>query len=77
MPAKLLTTIAAAEYIGVSEKQLVKLRLQGGGPKVTIMSCGGARGRPRYKVSDLDEWLANLTTYETHDELLQIEAGGL
>ncbi|MEN8206055.1 MAG: helix-turn-helix domain-containing protein [Pseudomonadota bacterium] len=77
MPAKLFTSIDAAEYLGISEKQLVKFRRQGGGPTVTVMSCGGARGRPRYKVSDLDEWLANLTTYKTHDELLQKEAGGV
>lgn len=76
MPDKLLTTAEAAERTGVGEKQLVKFRRQGGGPTVTVMSCGGARGRPRYKVSDLDAWLANLTTYQTHDELLQKEAGG-
>ena len=76
MSDKLLTTAEAAERIGVGEKQLVKFRRQGGGPTVTIMACGGARGRPRYKVSDLDKWLADLTTYQTNDELLLKESGG-
>lgn len=76
MPDKIHTPKTAAKRIGSTEKQLAKLRRQGGGPTFVLMSCGGARGRPRYRESDLDSWIANLTEYKTNSEVALKEAGG-
>jgi len=50
---KILPPPAAAEYLGLSESMLAKMRCLGGGP--IYFKLGRA---VRYPQNDLDEWLA-------------------
>ena len=50
---KLLKTAEAAQYLGVSESLLHKLRLTGGGP-VFVRLAGRSI---RYRRTDLDDWV--------------------
>jgi excisionase family DNA binding protein len=50
--AEVLTTLEAANYLGVSKQLLELLRLKGGGPRYAKLSR-----LVRYRRSALDEWL--------------------
>ena len=51
-----LTSPEAAEYLGLSESTMRKLRVSGRGPAF-IKSSDTARGRVRYLRTTLDAWL--------------------
>lgn len=53
---------AAADYVGLSESTLAKLRLKGNGP----IYCKLGR-RVVYRRSDLDAWLQSRSTRDTTD----------
>ena len=59
-----MTTAQAAHHIGLAASTLEKLRhpeAQGGPPWLVLL-----KGAIRYRVSDLDEWLAERVTGRTH-----------
>lgn len=55
----LLTTEAAAAYLGLAANTLAKKRHFGTGPVFCYLGKGGAI---RYRVSDLDAWLIEATS---------------
>lgn len=59
---KVVTTEAAARFVGLSESTLAKLRLNGNGP----IYCKLGR-RVVYRPSDLEQWLQSRTTRDTSD----------
>ncbi|MBB4155055.1 hypothetical protein GGQ80_002972 [Sphingomonas jinjuensis] len=63
-PSAVLTTAQASHHVGLAVSTLEKLRhpeAEGGPPWVTLL-----RGAIRYRVADLDEWLAARVTGRTH-----------
>lgn len=61
-----ITTAAAADYTGLAISTLEKLRVTGGGPSYVKM------GRSvRYRVADLDGWIAQRIVSSTSQELPQ------
>jgi len=52
----------AAQFVGLSESTLAKLRLNGNGP----MYCKLGR-RVVYRLADLEQWLQSRTTRDTTD----------
>jgi excisionase family DNA binding protein len=59
---EMLSTEQAAEYCGVSPRTLEKHRSRGGGP--VFVKLGGL---VRYKVEDLDAWIAGGRRRSTSD----------
>lgn len=62
MQAHYFTTKEAAEYTGISESYLAKLRMGIGpveGPKFSRIGLRSVR----YKRSDLDDWMASRVTW--------------
>jgi predicted DNA-binding transcriptional regulator AlpA len=59
---RVVTTIEAARFVGLSESTLAKLRLNGNGPVYSKLGR-----RVVYRVADLDEWLQSRTTRDTSD----------
>lgn len=59
---KVVTVKAAAQYVGLSESTLAKLRLNGNGP----VYCKLGR-RVVYRPADLEQWLQSRTTRDTSD----------
>ena len=57
-----VTSRAAAQYVGLSQSTLAKLRLNGNGP--TYCKLGR---RVVYRVADLDLWLQSRTARDTSD----------
>ncbi|MBL8146432.1 MAG: helix-turn-helix domain-containing protein [Anaerolineae bacterium] len=57
MITTLLTTAQAATYLALSPKTLERFRLDGTGP-VYLKAGPGKRARVRYRLADLDAWLA-------------------
>ena len=53
----LLTTIAAAAYLGLSRPTLERLRVSGDGPPFAKLTAG-PQGAVLYRTSDLDKWVA-------------------
>jgi|KBSSwiStaDraftv2_1062776.scaffolds.fasta_scaffold795816_1 excisionase family DNA binding protein len=60
--SKVLSASEAAQYVGLSESTLAKLRLNGKGP----LYCKLGR-RVLYRPPDLDQWLQSRTTHDTSD----------
>ena len=57
-----ITSKSAADYLGISESKLAKLRLTGGGPRYTKM------GRTvRYSKAELDIWADENSRSSTSD----------
>ena len=52
---RIRTSLAAAEYIGVSDSKLRKMRMEGTGPVFLVLS----ENRVGYLDADLDTWLDN------------------
>jgi predicted DNA-binding transcriptional regulator AlpA len=52
--AKLLSTIQAAERLGIARATLAKLRVHGGGPPWVKLST-----KVLYDEQDLDQWIAS------------------
>ena len=59
---EMLSTVQAAEYCGVSPRTLEKRRSRGGGP--VFVKLGGL---VRYKVEDLEAWIAGGRRRSTSD----------
>jgi predicted DNA-binding transcriptional regulator AlpA len=55
---------AAANYTGLAESTLNKLRMTGGGPRFLKISAR----RVAYDTADLDEWLASKRRRSTSDQ---------
>ncbi len=53
-PSAVLTTPQAAHHVGLAASTLEKARVYGGGPPWVVLM----KGAIRYRVSDLDDWLA-------------------
>jgi predicted DNA-binding transcriptional regulator AlpA len=51
---RVLRTPSAAEYVGLSDSTLEKLRLTGDGPKFVRIGVRAVG----YRIEDLDDWLA-------------------
>jgi len=60
--AKVVSTKIAARLVGLSERTLAKLRLNGNGP----VYCKLGR-RVVYRTSDLEQWLQSRATRDTSD----------
>lgn len=60
---KLFTTREAAEYLGVSEAHLQRMRSEGGGPSF----CRIGKRRVGYRAGDLSTWLGNRVATSTAD----------
>ncbi len=58
-----LNTAEAAKYTGLSTATLEKLRCAGGGPRFISYS----RRAVRYRLADLDEWMAARTVGSTSE----------
>lgn len=55
-PRTKLTTAQAAKYIGLSQRQMERMRAEGGGP--VWFKAGNAINSPcMYEVGDLDMWV--------------------
>jgi predicted site-specific integrase-resolvase len=61
LAANLLTTVAAAEYLGVAPQTLAVWRIRGTGPVFLRV-----RRIVRYRREDLDRWLAPAGACDTH-----------
>ena len=59
-------THIAAKMLGVSAGTLANWRCQGRGPRHVAFPSGGGRPMVRYRVSDLEDWLAD-NLVETSD----------
>ena len=62
-PAQKLRTPNAAQYVGLAESTLAKMRMRGDGPRFS-------KAGPRivlYDLRDLDEWLAERTYASTSE----------
>ncbi|MFW2851143.1 helix-turn-helix transcriptional regulator [Sphingomonas sp. TX0543] len=57
-PSAVLKTPEAAHHVGLAASTLEKARVVGGGPPWVVI----LKGAIRYRVSDLDEWLAARVT---------------
>lgn len=57
-PSAVLTTPEAAHHVGLAASTLEKARVKGGGPPWIVL----LRNAVRYRVSDLDGWLAERLT---------------
>lgn len=57
MSTTLLTTQQAAAYLALSSSSLERFRCEGTGPAY-IKAGPGKRARVRYRMADLDAWLA-------------------
>lgn len=53
-PSAVLNTPEAAHHVGLAPGTLAKARLYGGGPAWVVL----LKGAVRYRVSDLDDWIA-------------------
>ena len=62
----LLTTQAAAAYLGLSKPTLERFRLSGGGP-IYAKLTPGPKGSVRYRSTDLDTWVASRLLRSTSD----------
>lgn len=58
-----VTTIAAAEFLGIVPRTLEKLRQKGGGPRYVRFSAKCVR----YRISDLLAWQASKVREHTSD----------
>jgi predicted DNA-binding transcriptional regulator AlpA len=58
------TTPEAAQYVGLAVSTLEKLRLTGAGPRFLKLSRS-----VRYRVADLDEWLAARVVSSTSEQV--------
>lgn len=56
----------AAEIVGLSAKTLQNKRVSGDGPPYVKLSPG-KRGAVRYRVSDLESWLAGKVVHSTSE----------
>ncbi len=61
--SKLLNTSELAKYLGVNDSTLRQYRIKGNGP--TYIKIGHL---VRYKISDIEEWLNNLSKKHTYKE---------
>jgi predicted DNA-binding transcriptional regulator AlpA len=61
-PSRVLLSKDAAQFVGLSESTLAKLRLNGNGP----IYCKLGR-RVVYRPADLEEWLQSRTARDTTD----------
>lgn len=55
---KYLSPKEAAEYTGISKSQLAKLRYEGSGSRYIRIGESATKAIIRYRIDDLDEWLA-------------------
>ena len=62
----LLTTVAAAAYLGLSKPTLERFRLTGEGPLFAKLTPG-PKGSVRYRTEDLDKWVAKRLLRSTSD----------
>jgi len=62
----LLTTQAAAAYLGLSKPTLERFRLSGDGP-IYAKLTPGPKGSIRYRTDDLDRWVAGRLVRSTSD----------
>lgn len=60
---KLFTTREAAEYLGVSEAHLQRMRCEGGGPSF----CRIGKRRVGYRACDLSEWISSRVVTSSQD----------
>lgn len=70
MSSTLLTTTAAAHYVGLSKPTLERLRLIGGGPRYAKLTAG-PKGAVRYRSVDLDAWVAARLIRHTSEKVGQ------
>lgn len=70
MFSTLLTTTAAAHYVGLSKPTLERLRLTGGGPVYAKLTAG-PKGAVRYRAADLDAWIATRLIRHTSEQVGQ------
>ena len=64
----LLSAKDAAEYLGLTAEILKNMRLKGGGPTFIVPEIGEGKGRPRYAVKDLDQWVESQPRYHNSFE---------
>lgn len=60
-PSGTLSPKEAAEYLGYAPQTLAGWRFQGRGPRYLKLG-GGKRGKIRYRLEDLDNYLAECVT---------------
>mgnify|MGYP000911004930 CR=1 FL=1 len=65
--SRLLTSKEAAQYLGVAEQTLRIFRMSGKGPRYVKIG-GGPKGRVRYKLEDMDAYVAACTYKSTTEE---------
>jgi len=58
-PEKLLTTKEVANLTGLSVSLFNKRRIYGGGPKFLRLNANSKVGAIRYRLSDVNDWLAS------------------
>ena len=64
IPTAVLNTGGAAHYLGLAESTLEKARVTGSGPRYLKLNRA-----VRYRVSDLDAWMAERTVASTSEVL--------
>ena len=74
-PRRILREPDAARYVGLSERQLQRLRAQGGGPRYARL--GPSPHSPiGYPIDELDAWLRERTFATTSAETAAARVGG-
>lgn len=73
---RLLTTQEAAEYMGISYRQFLKIRKRGycGLPTYPAPPCtmiGKNKKKFRYRIDELDNWIKNMPKFHTIEEYRQ------
>ncbi len=64
----ILSTLEAAEFLGVAVQTLAVWRCRGGGPAFIRLSSTGRGGRVGYRASDLESWLSERRAFSTSEE---------